>query len=1204
MDYQEIYYLDEKINLLYDYVYNHNTTYFSIKKIILGKISIDDIKIPFINLDKLKMNEEDQQAELTYYNDNINDILNAKFKQLDDSYLEFKRYSEQFPVLLKIKFYKKNEINLIESKINNDSLFSYILSELVLMNKIKHVLLPIMNIDVKCNNISKIINNELNHKKIKDLINTNKMSNICCLQLREFYFKMKTLENYLINNEINYKLLIFQIIHTIGVIQSEFEGFRHNNLILKNIYIYCKNSDNYMEYDGFNNDKFYINNCNIDIKIHNFDNSIIPKYYGLFNNNENINNPYYDIYIFLNDLWNFITINKKIINKELINFFNLYLPVNIRNNYNNTILVKPSDLIYDIFFDEYKNSLPSKPVSNSNNLTGIKSNSDESDSDESNSDESDSDESDNDESDINKSSINKIDSKKSIIKEIIIKQSDSEESIIKQSYSEEIIIKQSDSEQSDSVELYINESDSKELNNNIKSNNYNINTIIDSDKIYFLGDQKNIYNKNNKKSNTNIMTNINMRIINKKKEDNIIIRKNIINMKGGSNKQEVAPYKKEKNTPFVSNDQKKINDNRNKENPHKEQPIILEQKIYDTSHAPQKQQFPPSFIPLYGEDGAIMNPMLPYSNMLNQPPIQKVYNISLSNPLGNYSSISKIYEDMLPGEQNNFTSLTIFERCQLIDFLRNNIIESYDGEEMTITGGKNSLLSYIKILDVNPYTMNKNPYIDLPRNFLLYRAAYPVRFDQKSKGINIGKPSMGINIRIYMMTYGDINCKKINFIDSDDFDLWREIKYYDIIKNEIFKKKVSPNFICPILYKIDSQSKINWTSLESIKSKGLNYTTSFKLRENQKRINNIHDIYTQDNLLSQFIPKNFKLNKKNDVILEIDQKEDITINSGQVLILLTEAPTTSMAQWSSSAYESFGSVKKMISSGYHAPNVWKSILFQLVYAFSILQEKEIIINNISFENNIYIKDINADYNSIGSWIYKVDGLDYYIPNYGYILVIDTKYTDINIPTQLIETINDEKNKEFKIYGPMYTKNHKYNDRSKYKQIIREQFRSIINPDNFGHNFKINGGSIPDDTIIQLLKNICDNTTHVNIKDYISEYFLDFLHNRIGTALYKTEKEIMNLYYRPNVKSSKGKLVPALQSFGVYCWVLYIDVSPIIPNSIDVITCENDIYFKKTYHRSNLYLYPDNEIIMPESKKNMKYDELHIYETYNLDNIII
>ena len=32
-------------------------------------------------------------------------------------------------------------------------------------------------------------------------------------------------------------------------------------------------------------------------------------------------------------------------------------------------------------------------------------------------------------------------------------------------------------------------------------------------------------------------------------------------------------------------------------------------------------------------------------------------------------------------------------------------------------------------------------------------------------------------------------------------------------------------------------------------------------------------------------------------------------------------------------------------------------------------------------------------------------------------------------------------------------------------------------------------------------------------------------------------------------------------------------------------------------------YPENEKILQEPKKNMKYDEANIYETYNLDNII-
>ena len=740
MEYDIIYDLDDKILLLYDYVYNINSTNcFNIDKINLGKISMNDIKILLID------NNNNNKDEIEFYNKNNKDIFKNKFKLLNNYDIDFifKRYSDNFTTLVKIKFYKNyDEINSFESKINNDSLFSYILSELILTKKTKHILLPIINIDISCNNIKKFINNEIINQKIKDLINTNQILNICCLQIRESYFQMEVLDTYLNTcNNINYKSLIFQLLHTLAIIQREYEGFRHNNLILKNIYIYkLKESTDYYEYEGFNNDKFYINNIDFDIKITNFDYSIIPKYYGLFNYKNNIDkiNAYYDIYIFLNDLLTFINNNNKIIDKDLKKFFDLYLPSKIRNNYNNENLINPIDLLYDIYFNEYR-------INNNNNN--------------------------------NKNLINNISLNHNYLAGKTIM-----------------------SETTETVSESITE---------IK-NNYKINTIIESDKISVLGNQTILNNKYNKKSHLNIMFD-NKRILKKeKKNDNYLNRKNINIttkiMKGGAGeKQEIMSYRAEKNTPFISNDQKKMQDNRNKENPIREPPVILEQKIYDTSQKPQqKPQFPPTFIPLYDQDGSTMNHLLPYSNVVNQPPLQKVYNISLTNPLGSYSSINKIYEDILPGEQYNYTSISIFERSQLINFLRNNILELHDGEEMTITGGKNSILSYIKILDINPYTINKNPYMDLPRNFLLYRAAYPVRFEQKSNTINIGKPSMGINVRIYMMSFGDINCNKIKFKngDADNFDLWREIKYYDFIKNEIIKKKISPNFISPILYKI------------------------------------------------------------------------------------------------------------------------------------------------------------------------------------------------------------------------------------------------------------------------------------------------------------------------------------------------------------------------------------------------------------------
>ncbi len=37
-------------------------------------------------------------------------------------------------------------------------------------------------------------------------------------------------------------------------------------------------------------------------------------------------------------------------------------------------------------------------------------------------------------------------------------------------------------------------------------------------------------------------------------------------------------------------------------------------------------------------------------------------------------------------------------------------------------------------------------------------------------------------------------------------------------------------------------------------------------------------------------------------------------------------------------------------------------------------------------------------------------------------------------------------------------------------------------------------------------------------------------------------------------------------------------------------------------RALLFSYPENEIILQESKNNMKYDDKYIFETYNLDDL--
>ena len=63
--------LEDKINLIYDYLYNVNTkNCFSFDKISLGKISIDDIKITI----------PEGNNDLEFYTKTKDELLSARFK--------------------------------------------------------------------------------------------------------------------------------------------------------------------------------------------------------------------------------------------------------------------------------------------------------------------------------------------------------------------------------------------------------------------------------------------------------------------------------------------------------------------------------------------------------------------------------------------------------------------------------------------------------------------------------------------------------------------------------------------------------------------------------------------------------------------------------------------------------------------------------------------------------------------------------------------------------------------------------------------------------------------------------------------------------------------------------------------------------------------------------------------------------------------
>jgi hypothetical protein len=1163
--------MEDMINLLYEYVYNGNTkNCYSYDNIVLGRIGLEDIKIPLAIIGK------DSEEDIEQYEKLKNDIMMARFKLIsynDDenmfNHIIIKRYSDQFPVTIKVSFYPKSKrhINSLDQTVNNDSLFSYLLSTLVLNGKTKHILLPIMNIDINVKELDNIIKDERYMNKVKDMISNNMIHDVCCMQIREHFFRIYNLEEYLRSNICLYKPLLFQVIHTLATIQSEYPGFRHNNLKLKNIVIYQRKDKNGItEYMGINSDEsYYLSDYNFDIKITNFELSVIPKYYGMINQQNsaqngnnimyaNMDNPYYDLYTFLDDLLK-ITLLQKDSNCDDMTkkFLDKIFPPQIREGKmsNNMIIANPIELLNDIYFSEYKNK-PSKKIIpdtfiNHQYLTG------------------------------------KIETYMDSDNYSVLGNQDK-------------IISKSNIMNKQYRSIKVDDEESNKLNR----------TIIE--------------NSETKSSETKSSETKNKRII----------KQDMTSQIGGYEKPTISPYKAERNNPFLSNEQRDLNKKHIDEAPpKKEPPLILEQKVYDTSKpAPAKSQFPPSFIPLYDQDSNLMNHMYPYSNrVINQPPVQKVYNVSLTNPLGNYTSLNRIYEDVLPGSPYNFTAKTVFERKQLIDFFRNSLLDNGDGEEMTVTGGKNSLLSYIKVMDINPYIVNENPYENLPRDFLLYRAAYPVRLDDRTKSISIAKNAMGINVRIYKMSLGCLRCKTIGKqINADNFNLWREMKYYDWVREEVIKRKVSPNFICPILYKIDSESKVDWVKIDTIKYKGYTAEELRKLKENDNKVNSLHDIQKQSGVFASMLPKYYRKQIERNVrqILgvkeedektkeekakeqkkreEEDKREDITTDSGKVLILLTEAPTTSIIQWSTTIYESYGSQKKMISTGYHTPEVWKSILFQLVYTFAVLQEKGIYMEQLSLANNIYIKDIFSDPNSIGSWIYKVDSVEYYVPNYGYILVFDTKYADIETNQSFVKKKDDNDDKQqFKINSTTLYEKNNIKDKDTIQVYLHNKFKEMISPDNFNSNMKARGGSVPDEKILSLLKAMYEfSDSSGNIRRYIHEFFRDMVHNRVGTLLTQTEKANINMLSRPNF--SNGNMMVYQKRFQEYEWVIFLGDDTTNSRKKRIIRCDNDCYKEESVFTNFLYGYPPEEKILPESKKNMKYDESHIYETYNLDVLV-
>ena len=657
---------------------------------------------------------------------------------------------------------------------------------------------------------------------------------------------------------------------------------------------------------------------------------------------------------------------------------------------------------------------------------------------------------------------------------------------------------------------------------------------------------------------------------------------------------------------------------------------------------------PSGMIPLYDNNNTLFGSMPQY---ITPPPvpIHKIYNISLSDPLGNHSLINKIYEDILPSDKTAYSFIKLSERESIKNFMRNSILDKYDGEEISLKGGGDkSLLSWLKIYDLNPYSLVsniKNPYDKIPYGFLLYRSAYPIRYNKKEHVLKTTSTSLAFNLRIYKLSIGALKYK-----NNDYFDVWRDLKYYEWV-NRIIKKKISPNFLNYILYVLDNKSTINFQDLDIIREQ--NNNTYIIQEKNNKLINKIiqeieiKQIKENDTEKDKDTTKNnrkiplrdvnnsYSINESNEINISsqiISTKNiDFTTDSDKILIIVTEAPNSNIIKWNSKVYQVYGTINKMIATGYHKPEVWYSILFQLVYACAVMVQEKIYINNFSLENNVFIKDVQTDNTGNSCWVYRINNIEYYVPNYGYILVIDSNYADIKeriTPTAtatapvtaatatataaaataiataaaaiatststsspavataiLLAKANLEAHAEanaakkeiqYKIYSNDFTLN---GDDVDIPGDFYNILKDLFDPTKFESN---NANKLDDDVTnkINLIKQEINSQFPITFNDIFEKYFLNFIHNKVGKILTKLEKENLNLLGKPEYRPYA--IMVRQKRYDEYDWVIYLGASNSVTLKQKTIICKESNKIQKIdVFPSCLYSYPEN--ILPEDK---------------------
>lgn len=497
---------------------------------------------------------------------------------------------------------------------------------------------------------------------------------------------------------------------------------------------------------------------------------------------------------------------------------------------------------------------------------------------------------------------------------------------------------------------------------------------------------------------------------------------------------------------------------------------------------------------MYDPYNAPLNPQQYNVGGENAIPIGFVKNYNVfANNIQDYTTriLPIIYEDSIPMRGGKHDLTTLSERILLYEYIKNNLVSYEEGEEgcMNANGGIN-LMRQLKYLSPHPVNYNilyTNPLQGLAKGLRIYRTCYPITTDRQNKTMCV-KNSLGIHIRFYNNEYFNINKQHSNtnknvIVSPENTNTKRELEWYRYIRENVLLTNSCPHFVLMYAY---------YTCL--------NCSEQFNELDKSKIVRPMAAPFT--------------MNMKPDKYVKITSS---TNNS--CMVVLTEAPNMNILEWMTNERTYDFNKRQQSNHGYHHEEEWQSIYFQLIVAIYVLTKNDIYIEDFGYEN-IWIKQVP----DIGYWIYIIEGIKYYVPNCGFIVLIDTSFRDIN----RLQSNSDNQKKRIK-------SNKLFEDDPTYE--LNKMFTNIFNKEPFGRGLINASVRLPHKSILDMVSechtDIQDRT--FNIPNIINKEMSYYLHTKLGDQL---DENLIGEQFDDNADIREGDSVcytddHGNKKFGIY-----------------------------------------------------------------------